>query len=329
MAKKKKQKSIAKELPEVFVERLEKIVGTNTAVAVENMCVERPTTFRVNLLRSTKKEVDTWLKEHHIKTVSVPWYPEAYVLVSVNKRAFTEMDIYTQGKVYIQSLASMVPPIVLNPQAGETILDLTAAPGSKTSQIAMMMQQQGTLIANDMNKVRFFKLKHNMEHLGVVNEEKEDWHFQLRMEDGAVLSREYPAYFDKILLDTPCSAEARFINGDPKTYGYWSEQKIKKLAYEQTKLILAAWSALKPGGTLVYSTCTFAPEENEARISKLLERVGSEAQVEKITMPGLKLLAPVSTWKEKTYHPEVKKTLRIFPTKDIEGFFIAKIKKKV
>ena len=198
-------------------------------------------------------------------------------------------------------------------------MDLTAAPGSKTSQIAALMGQQGELVANDNNKIRFFKLKHNMEVLGV--------NAKLRMEHGGTLCREYPQYFDRVLLDAPCSAEARFVFGKPESTGYWKEQKIKEMAYKQWGLLLAAWGALKPGGILVYSTCTFAPEENELQMTKFLERVG-DGEVLDIKILDIKWLPCVKLWKEKKVNSEVvKKAMRIMPTKEIEGFFVAKIRK--
>jgi 16S rRNA (cytosine1407-C5)-methyltransferase len=142
------------------------------------------------------------------------------------------------------------------------------------------------------------------------------------------LCREYPEYFDKILLDAPCSAEARFIDGDPKTYGYWKEQKIKEMAYKQWGLLLAAWSALKPGGILVYSTCTFAPEENELQITKFVERVG-DCEILDIKILDIRRLPVVKEFKGKKVNPEVvKKAMRMMPTKEIEGFFVCKIKKR-
>lgn len=340
MATKKNKKSGGIGLPEKFVERLDEITGSFAAPLLATF-VERPTTFRINTIKSVpadvvtaftpslQKEVKETLGMNGFKINPVGWYKDASVLQNKTKRELTDLEIYNQGKIYIQSLASMVPPLILNPQPGEKVLDLTAAPGSKTSQIAAMMNRTGELVANEINKVRFFKLKHNMELLGVTDEVP-DWKFTLRMEDGSQLCGDYENYFDKILVDAPCSAESRFVDGDPKTYGYWSEKKIKEMAFKQRKLLFSAWYALKPGGTLVYSTCTLAPEENEMQISKLLERYDGEVEIENIAsaLPGLKALPPVTEWKEKKLHPGVKKSLRIYPTSEIEGFFVAKLVKK-
>ena len=329
MAKKKKKggNAFKKELPEKFVERLSAIFGVSRFREIEKTFTTRPTTFRVNTLKSTVSEVLSELSQQGFKVQKVMWLANAYILLNKSKRELTDTRLYTDGKIYIQSMASMVPPIILDPQSGEKVLDLTAAPGSKTSQIAALMGQCGELIANDKNKVRFFKLKHNMELLGVADE-REGWKFTLRMEHGAGLSREYENYFDKILLDAPCSAEARFDTSDPKSFGYWSERKIKEMAYTQRILIRAAWHMLKPGGTLVYSTCTFAPEENEIQIEKFVERT-PDAEIVKAEIPQLQVASIAAQAKNIAIRQEIiKNALRIMPTSQIEGFFVVKMRKK-
>lgn len=325
MGKNKNKKQSTPGIPEKFLERLTDMFGVSLFNQIKTTFVERPTTFRINTIKAKKEEVLEILKQNGFKFERVAWYSDAFILKNKSKRELTDLDIYNEGKIYIQSLASMVPPLVLDPKPGEKVLDLTAAPGSKTSQIAALMNRQGELVANDNNKIRFFKLKHNMEVLGV---EGEDF-LKLRMEHGAALAREYPEHFDKILLDAPCSAETRFIDGEPKTYGYWKEQKVKEMAYKQRQLLLAAWSALKPGGILVYSTCTFSPEENELQVTRLMERV-DDCELLDINMPDLKHLPIVKTWNEREVNKEViKKSLRIMPTKEIEGFFVVKMRKKM
>ncbi len=383
MAKNKKKRQQEKRLNtfQKFLERLVEMVGISLFREMERTFVQRPTTFRVNTLKATKQEVRQELDRLGFKTKNVIWYSDAFILQNKTKRELTETELYTSGKIYIQSLASMAPPIILEPKPGDKVLDLTAAPGSKTSQIAMMMgvpvescpgmiTPKGELVANDSNKVRFFKLKHNVEALGVADvsldseysepdlepkkstphvlwvkdeevDQKSDvkkkkkvkegkkgeWTFTLRLEHGVKLCEEFPEYFDKILLDAPCSAEARFIDGEPKTTGYWKEQKVKEMAYKQRQLLFAAWTALKPGGTLVYSTCTFSPEENEMQISKLIERYKDEVTLIDTSITGLKRLPSLLKWREKEFDKEVKKTFRIFPTTEIEGFFVAKLVK--
>ncbi len=326
--KKKKKLVFSGPIPEDFFARLTAMFGADLATELHASFVSRPTTFRINPFVSLEKEVLDILAGEGFELDTVPWQSGVFILRNKEKADICDLKVYTDKMIYLQSLASMVPPVVLAPQAGDRVLDLTAAPGSKTSQIASMMDRTGELVANDKNKIRFFKLKHNMEQQGVIGEGKEDWTVRLRMEPGTKLTAEYPEYFDKILLDAPCSSEARFVDGKPKTYGYWKERKINEMAYSQQKLLFAAWEALKPGGTLVYSTCTFAPEENEMQISALLDRV-DDAEVFPIQIEGLESLPILTEWNGESIREEVQQCLRVKPTGDIEGFFIAKVRKLV
>ncbi len=328
MVKKKKQHKggISRQLPDVFLDRLEKIVGRSNLESVLKTFTEKPTTFRVNTLKTDKNTVLQVLKEKGITVKRVPWFGDAFILTNKSQKAVVDLDLFAEGHIYLQSLASMAPPVVLDPQPGERVLDLTAAPGSKTSQMAAMMGQTGELVANDIHPIRAERLAHNMTMLG-VDAQVDDWSFTLHREDGESLVEQYQEYFDKILVDAPCSGESRFIAGKSPTYRFWNENYVRKMAFEQQKLLMAAWRSLKPGGTLVYSTCTLSPEENERRIDKFLGSV-PDAQVQTCTIPGLKMLPPVMKWEGEQYSPEVKKTLRMFPTNEIEGFFVAKINKR-
>lgn len=313
-------------LPEDFVARLTEVFGLPFAQAVVASAVEKPTTFRANTLTSSAATVREQLGDLGFKMQGVSWYSDAFILKNKSKRELMETALYTEGKIYLQSLASMLPPLVLEPQAGEKVLDLTAAPGSKTSQIAALMKAEGQLIANDNNKIRFFKLMHNMENLGVTAE-RAAWDFSLTMLHGVALVKKYKNYFDKILLDAPCSAEARFITSDPSTFGYWSERKVREMAYKQRQLLLSAWGALKPGGTLVYSTCTFSPEENELQIARLLERF-KDAALAPIALDGVKRGPVLVQLAGKKFPSTLQHALRAHPTKEIEGFFVAKFIKQ-
>jgi 16S rRNA (cytosine1407-C5)-methyltransferase len=358
--RKKKKHVLPTHIPQEFFGRLEEMFGDAKAQELQKTFVEKPTTFRINTFRASEQDVLGVLHEQGFLLDAVPWQKGAYILRNKEKRDICDLPVYTECQIYLQSLASMVPPLVLDPQPGERVLDLTAAPGSKTSQMAEMMNRTGELVANDKNKIRFFKLKHNMEQLGVLEKfspsdegelegvdgrsknihvpttppqpspykgEGADWKLALRMEPGTKLVQEYDAYFDKILLDAPCSSEARFVSTNPKTFGYWKERKVKEMAYTQRELLLSAWKALRPGGVLVYSTCTYAPEENECQISRLLERM-PDAETVPIDTRSLATLPILTSWRGKALHPGVVQCLRVYPTADIEGFFIAKVRKR-
>jgi NOL1/NOP2/sun family putative RNA methylase len=306
-----------------FLERLNEIFGTSLTTTVVKTFVERPTTFRVNTLKVTREEVLEKLQQEGFKLRRVPWFADAFILDNKKLSELQKLSLYQEGKIYVQSLASMVPPVVLAPKAGEKVLDLTAAPGSKASQMAALMKNTGELVANDNNEIRFQRLEHTMRIMGVG----QTGFLRLENCDGWKLTEKYPLYFDKVLIDVPCTAEARFVSGEPRTFSFWNERNIKEHAFIQKKLLFAGWEMLKPGGTLVYSTCTFAPEENERQISRFITEVGKAVSVEPIALSQLQLGPIMKMWKEEKILFSTQKTLRIVPTKDIEGFYVAKLRK--
>ena len=315
-------------LPEKLLERLDLIFGKSNTQKILATFKARPTTFRVNTLKNDRVEVLQILQQKGFKVKRVPWLADAFILENKSQSELMKTDLFTDGKIYLQSLASMVPVVVLDPKAGDKVLDLTSAPGSKTSQMAMMMGKVGELVANELDKIRFEKLAHNMKLLGVEDSEKDDWDFELVNEDGIKIFEKYSNYFDKVLLDAPCSAEARIDLSVRRSYSYWNEKNIKEHAFLQKKLLFSAWTCLKPGGTLVYSTCTFAPEENEGQVAWLKEKFVGEVEIEKIEINGLVKGKKLDEWKGMKFDKDIGNSIRILPDKYIEGFFVVKIVKK-
>jgi NOL1/NOP2/sun family putative RNA methylase len=214
----------------------------------------------------------------------------------------------------VQEAASMIPPIVLDPQPGEVVLDLCAAPGSKTTQIAQYMENTGVLVANDITTDRIAALGINLQRCGVSN--------VVVTQMNAMRNQQ----FDKILLDAPCSGTGT-IRKSLKTLMTWSLSATKKVCTTQHILLDNAWPMLKKGGTLVYSTCSLEPEEDEAMVSHFLGK-HPDADIEEITLP-INHKPGVTVWEGDNLDPRVAKTLRIWPQEnDTEGFFVAKIVKR-
>jgi len=214
-----------------------------------------------------------------------------------------------------------LPVLVLDPRGGENILDMCAAPGSKTTQMAALMQNQGTIVAIEAVRNRYYKLKAVTSLLGVEN-------VIFKLMDG----RSYRAreqLFDKILVDAPCSCEGRFKVEDPKTYRYWSLRKIREMTRKQKGLLLNASRLLKPEGRLVYATCTFAPEENEEVLNWLLKKTAGTIRVDKIHIKDISAYPARQQWQGKTFDRQIENCLRILPDEKMEGFFIAKLQKVV
>ncbi len=221
------------------------------------------------------------------------------------------------GYYYIQEVSSMMSTLALDPQPGELILDVCASPGSKTTQIAARMENQGTLIANDIKIDRIAILSANLERCGVSN-------CVVTRLDGVGLCtrlKKNGFLFDKILLDAPCSGEGT-LRSSPKTFVMWNPKVVVNMGRMQKKLLATALGCLKVGGTLVYSTCTHAPEEDEAVVDFALRNF--PVKLESVRLP-LRTRPGVSSWKDETYK-DVSNCCRIYPQdNDSEGFFVAKM----
>ncbi|MEM6335662.1 MAG: RsmB/NOP family class I SAM-dependent RNA methyltransferase [Bacteroidota bacterium] len=310
-------------IPERFFERLRQIVPAGQYHrVVDSFSKQRMTCFRLNPLLGEREAVVTELKRLGIHLNAVGWYPDrsAFWIREQDRKALLGSDAYRAGKLYVQNLSSMVPPLVLDPQPGERILDLTAAPGSKTTQMAGLMQNEGEIIAVEKVRNRFFKLLRNLKMQGVQN-------VQALQTNGERAWRDWPESFDRVLLDAPCSTEGRIDAGDPHTYKYWSERKIKEMTRKQKRLLFSAVLSTRPGGTLVYSTCSFAPEENEAIVQHALKKFGDALEIEPIDLDFDNEQPALTEWKDRPFAPEVRHARRILPTPAMEGFFVCRFRK--
>ena len=205
--------------------------------------------------------------------------------------------------------------MALDPHPNQRILDLCAAPGSKTSQIAMLMQNKGYLKANEPIRQRLYRLKAVLQLTGAQA--------QISSTDGRRL-KEHSGLYDRILVDAPCSCEGRFIINEPKSFAYWSVRKIKEMSHKQKGLLLNASRLLAPGGILVYATCTLAPEENEEVVDWFLRKSDARFELTPIHLEGVKTYPCLTEWQKRTYDSRIKAAARILPDERMEGFFIAK-----
>ena len=307
-------------LPEDFVERLPRIVPSEKLASVLTAFTHRPTTFRVNTLKTSRDELAEKLSAAGFQIEPIAWYADAFILRNKSKAELIATPMYASGELYVQSLSSMIPPLVLAPQPGEKICDLTAAPGSKTTQIAAMMHNTGEIIANDRSKIRLHKLVANLKIQGVTN-------VRTRLSNGEDLWKRLPEYFDRVLVDAPCSLEGRFEAGHPKSFGDWSLRKVKLLSQIQAHLLRSAVSMTKPGGIIVYSTCTLSPEENEQVIDWMLHKEPGALEIESIDVP-LETQAGITNWEKQAFAAEIARTTRVLPSEMMEGFYLARLRKK-
>jgi tRNA (cytosine49-C5)-methyltransferase len=299
---------------ELLKERYDEFMGSSTSYARKSI---RANTIKMPVIEVCKRLDRNWRLEQ------VPWCPEGFWIDHRGVDDEKRYDIgntpeHILGYIYVQDAASMIPPVVLNPVPGDTVLDMCASPGSKTSQMAAMMQNSGCIIANELQGDRLKSLGINLQRTGAINT-------IITQLPGHRL-KEKSIMFDKVLVDAPCSGTGT-IRKSFLNLKMWSPNLVKKLASQQKQLLQAGFDVLKPGGTIVYSTCTMEPEENEGVVSAILEN-NEDAEMLDIHLP-IKRSSPISQFGEIEYSKEVNKCLRIWPQdNDTEGFFIAKISKK-
>jgi NOL1/NOP2/sun family putative RNA methylase len=315
----KSYKQTYQKLPPELVEKLAhsyqpKELDTILAGFMSN----RPATLRVNRLKTDVRTVMAIFRDANIKFERVLWYEDALVVKNRREKDLENHPLYRDGHIYLQSLSSMIPPLVLKAVPGSRILDLTAAPGSKSTQMAALMGNDGFILANELNLIRAERLKFNVERQGAAI-------VAVRRGDGKRPDPKWERQFDAVLLDAPCSGVGLFLMDNPQTYRSWSSRLVSQLVKEQRKLMEAAFRALKPGGTLVYSTCSLIREENEANAAWLLERYGDALSLEK---PDFNLTGAENLQRFETIGQSQGNTLTIIPSAWYEGFFVAKFRKR-
>ncbi len=268
------------------------------ASSISEGFVRRLVSFRINPLKAGAEEVLGAFSGHEVERV--PWYAEAFVLHAPQERV-EESAVYREGKIYLQSLSSMLPPLLLAPREGENILDMAAAPGGKTCELYALSDGKALITACERDKIRFERLRFNLARQGAtrINAVLTD---ALKLDDALK--------FDKVLLDAPCSGSGTIVAGKPYRL---TEEYLGKCVRAQTALLKKGLRLLKRGGTLVYSTCSILKEENEEVLRAVLPAAGGEL----LPLPALDV----------PRLPSAKNTLTVRPTSRYEGFFAALIRK--
>jgi NOL1/NOP2/sun family putative RNA methylase len=307
---------VQRRLPSEFLDMLRAALAPAEAErALRGMGAPRLTTLRVNTLKEDARSLMRFFHEAAVKYQRVLWYPDAFVLVSSREREAREWDAYQQGRIYLQSLSSMAPAVALDPQPGEAVLDVAAAPGSKTTQMAALMGNRGLILANELNAVRAERLRYNLALQGCAIAE-------VSLGRGERLGEAHPCRFDRVMLDVPCSGEGRFTMAEPATWRSWTPRTVSQCARLQRRLFASAVAALKPGGVMVYSTCTMNTEENERMVHWALESFPLETERLPVALPGA--LPGVTAG----LSPSLAKAVRILPDRQYEGFFLCRMRKR-
>lgn len=300
------------EFKDKFVERYSKLTDFKKFEEYSSKYLRR--SIRVNTLKTSVPELKKRLQNWKLDPIS--WCKEGFWIEHKQKerRDIGNLIEHSLGYFYVQEAASMIPPIVLNPKKDSIVLDACACPGSKTTQLASIMKNTGLIVANDDDYKRLSSLSINLQRSGVTNT-------IITLGKAESIKQK----FDYILLDAPCSGTGT-IRKSLKTVRIWNSNTIKKLANIQKRIIEDMFNNLNEKGTMVYSTCSNEPEENEGVIDFLLNRF-ENAKLEEIDL-DIKRSPAILEFEGEEYNKEIKKCLRLWPQdNDTEGFFIAKIKK--
>ncbi len=315
-------------LPDFFIQELEKDYGADAVEAVRSGVSERRvTSLRVNTLLSSADEVCSALTEAGVEFQPVPWFADAFVLPNAQVRDLWDLDIYKQGKIYLQSLSSMLPALAIAPQAGEDVLDMCAAPGGKTTLMAALRGGGRGITACELHTPRAEKLQHNLQKQGVTN-------VNVMCTDARRLDSWFS--FDKVLLDAPCSGSGTIWRDDSKLEKRFNPGLLAKVRKQQTALLSKALEVVKPGGYLLYSTCSVLKCENEEQVNAALNKASKNGSYKfvPLKLAGAEFADATQMGESgaatcvdviPTLPSTIDEALTVCPTHNYEGFFACKI----
>lgn len=285
----------------------------------------KPLTFRVNTLKTNCEFIEKQFQRLGVKLTRESLIQNCYYVDSdFSDKKFRSLSVYTEGLIYAQNLSSQLPPLILNPQPGENILDVCASPGSKTTQIAALMHNQGDITALEPDRIRFERLKHNITLLGA---KVTPLNYHAERYINKHLGENLPL-FDRALADVPCSGDGTFYVHDKSSFAHWSETEEMKRHKQQVKILRSALSVVKSGGLVLYSTCSISPEENEFVLDELLSEQPNFCLLDlKPKLPQQLYSAPLLSWRGKNVNNTISRACRILPSHKTEGFFLALLQK--
>ena len=296
-------------MEEIFFERIKKI---NPKI-IDGLKEKNEFSFRVNRHKADLEVIDE-LKKEGYNPNPVEWNKYVYTLPIEDRKKIIKSLPYTQNKIYIQNLSSIIAANSLDVNEDDWVLDLAAAPGGKS---LIFSEKAKKVSAVEPDKKRFFRMKRNFKEHGAKN-------IQTYNKDGRFVYKATGEMFDKVFLDAPCSSEAHIEL--EKGITWWNLKRVKRFSKLQKELLISAFECLKPGGEMIYATCTFSPEENEENIDFLLRRY-ENAKIVPINLSIDNIQEGITSWEGKEFLDDVKHAIRILPKGAYSGFFFAKIKK--
>jgi tRNA (cytosine49-C5)-methyltransferase len=304
-----------------FLTRAARVFDVPEGVAEALMSQGRRQSLRFNPLSgASRSDFAAQLSPWGDALIPIDWCQDAWHLDLEAGKALPD-QLFSSGQAFIQNASSFVPVLALDPQPGERILDLCAAPGGKTSHIAALTGNQAEIWANDALPARLPKLIEvlNLLHVRTAS---------VSAHPGQFIDRFLEGPFDRILIDAQCTGEGMIDLRRAATLRYWSMERVVEYSRLQRKMLMAASRLLKPGGVLVYSTCTLAPEENEASVNHLLTHA-PDMSLEPIEIAAPGLIPARTRWEGESFDPSLTMACRVSPSRFLEAFFVARLRKDI
>lgn len=312
-------KNLRERLPKDFLDMLYEVY---TQKEVDSILISylrgRESSFRINNIKGEKNKVIEELRERNIKINHLSNILNCYTFNRADEKKIRLLKCYKNGEIYLQNPSSILPALILEGKEGEKILDLCAAPGGKSLVISNLINNNGEIIANEVNNIRYERLKKNIIDQGATC-------ITTTNEDGRILWKKYENYFDKVIVDAPCSGEGTILIKDSNSLK--GIEKIKNtFPKKQKELLESAYKALKKSGILVYSTCTINPIENECIIDKFLKK-HNDMKIVQINNLNLPYKKGITQYGGEKFTDNLINSIRIVPNEVMEGFFLCKMRK--
>ncbi len=301
-----------------FLERVAAVWAMRPEAAARRLTGDRRSSLRLNPLAGRPLEDIRRDVEALTELQPIDWCANAYNILG-DKRAVTDSRPHAVGEIYVMNASSLVPALALDPQPGHDILDVCAAPGGKSAHIAALTGNKARLNVNDSIKSRLRKLQEVIDLLSVKVT-------SMTEHPGQYLDKFVEASFDRILLDAQCSGEGMADLARSDALKFWTPERVEQMSRLQQRMLVASFKRLRPGGIIVYSTCTVSPEENEAPVDHLLRHY-PDASVEPVALEIPETIPGLARWEGREYHPDLRFALRVVPTPYMEAFFVCRIRK--
>jgi 16S rRNA C967 or C1407 C5-methylase (RsmB/RsmF family) len=307
-------------LPDAFVERTRQILSPSDLALWEESLIHPALTVRWTGKPERAHLGSEYLESHGFTPRAIEWCPEAWLLGSGSKLALTSLDWVAAQTLFLQSLSSMAAVMAMGVQPGHDVLDLCAAPGAKTSLIHRRQAGCGILVANELSRSRTRRMLALLKRLCISD-------IDILTGPGEMLGSTHARCFDRVLADVPCSGEGRFNLSDAASWSRWGASSINGLAKRQVALLEAACRTLRPGGEVVYATCTMSPEENELVVDRVLRKARTPMEVCDIELPIEAARPGLTSWNGHECAPQLQRTVRVVAGFGMTPFYMARLRR--